>query len=141
MAKYQVTFGCGHTEQKELFGKVKERESRIAYWEEKGLCTDCYKAEQEAKRVRENAEAAQKAEAFGWANLQGSEKQVAWANTIRLNIMRQLEQILNQSDGAMKVRAHLNNKLESKWWIDNRQTDARLLAAKIAKEISLPVAN
>lgn len=40
--KYNVRFSCGHTETKELFGKVSERERRIAWWEQSGICTNCY---------------------------------------------------------------------------------------------------
>lgn len=42
MGKYKVTFSCGHTEEVELFGKIKERERKIEYWTENGLCSACY---------------------------------------------------------------------------------------------------
>lgn len=43
MAKYTVKFSCGHSEERELVGKVSERERKIAYWQEKGVCTACYR--------------------------------------------------------------------------------------------------
>lgn len=43
MAKYDVTFSCGHTETIELLGKEKNRRSKIEFFEEKGLCSECYK--------------------------------------------------------------------------------------------------
>ena len=43
MAKYEVNFSCGHTERIELFGKVSERERKIEYFEERGICSECYK--------------------------------------------------------------------------------------------------
>lgn len=43
MAKYQVTFSCGHTETINLGGKDKDRHRKIAYYEEHGLCSKCYK--------------------------------------------------------------------------------------------------
>lgn len=43
MAHYDVTFSCGHTERKELFGPTKDRERRIKYWEECGICTECWR--------------------------------------------------------------------------------------------------
>ena len=139
MAKYQVAFSCGHTEEKVLFGKVNERESRIEYWEKHGTCSECYKAQQEAKRNEENMRAARKAEINGRAKLTGSEKQVKWATTIRENIMGQLDQILNKSEGAIKIQAHLNGITEARFWIDNRsyQGAERDFGIKIAKEIGL----
>ena len=44
MAKYEVKFSCGHTQVIELFGKDKDRQRKIEYFEERGLCKDCYKA-------------------------------------------------------------------------------------------------
>lgn len=48
MAKYNVKFSCGHEETIDLFGPVKERESKIAYFEKRGLCRECYEKEQNA---------------------------------------------------------------------------------------------
>lgn len=44
MAKYIVNFSCGHTEPMYLFGKETERQRKIAWWEEQGMCTKCYRA-------------------------------------------------------------------------------------------------
>ncbi len=44
MAKYHVKFSCGHVQTVELFGKDKDRQRKIEYYEERGLCKDCYKA-------------------------------------------------------------------------------------------------
>lgn len=52
MAKYTVTYSCGHEGVVELFGKVAEREKKIAYFERSGLCCECYK-----KKMRETAKA------------------------------------------------------------------------------------
>ena len=49
MAKYEVKFSCGHIETIELCGKVSERESKIKYYEEHGICSECYKAQRQAK--------------------------------------------------------------------------------------------
>jgi hypothetical protein len=48
MAKYNVTFSCGHTESKELFGSERERRAKIEYWEKSGKCTECYEKEKYA---------------------------------------------------------------------------------------------
>lgn len=43
MAKYNITYSCGHEGCTELFGKVTERERKIKWYETKGLCPECYK--------------------------------------------------------------------------------------------------
>lgn len=42
MGKYNVNFSCGHTEEKELFGKITERTKKIEYWQNYGICSKCY---------------------------------------------------------------------------------------------------
>lgn len=39
--KYEVKFSCGHVHIVELTGKREERERKIKYYEEKGLCPEC----------------------------------------------------------------------------------------------------
>ena len=49
--KYDVDFSCGHNEVVQLFGKVRERERRIAYWECYGLCSKCYREQREIEKA------------------------------------------------------------------------------------------
>lgn len=41
--KYDIKFSCGHEHQIELFGKTSDRERKIAYFENFGVCPDCYR--------------------------------------------------------------------------------------------------
>ena len=50
MAKYDVIFSCGHEERIELLGAVKDRERKIEYFREQGLCSECYKKQRQAKQ-------------------------------------------------------------------------------------------
>lgn len=52
MAKYSITYSCGHEAVVELFGKVEERKKKIEYFEKNGLCRECYK-----KKMEETAKA------------------------------------------------------------------------------------
>lgn len=72
MAKYTVKFACGHEEVINLYGSHAERERKID-----GKCSECYKAEKKAEKETESSKIEDMPE------LQGSEKQVAWANDIR----------------------------------------------------------
>lgn len=51
MAKYTVTFSCGHEATIELFGKDADRKRKIAYLEESGICPECYAAAREAEKA------------------------------------------------------------------------------------------
>lgn len=51
MAKYEVKMSCGHIYTIELFGKTADRERKIKYLEESGVCPDCKRAEKNAERA------------------------------------------------------------------------------------------
>jgi hypothetical protein len=82
MAKYDVTYTCGHTGVIQLVGPGSKREWLLAREQEK-LCPDCFQEKLKADREKENAEAAEKNQAAGLPQLEGTEKQIAWAETIR----------------------------------------------------------
>lgn len=42
MAKYNITFSCGHEEERDMLGKSIDRERKVKYFEEEGLCSKCY---------------------------------------------------------------------------------------------------
>lgn len=48
--KYWVDFSCGHTEEIQLFGKVSERNRKIKYYEESGICSTCYREQKEIEK-------------------------------------------------------------------------------------------
>lgn len=118
MAKYTINHTCGHQVTVQLFGKYADRERRIAYLET-CECDECRKA-------KANAAAAAAKEERGLPDLTGSEKQIAWANTIREQAYKTLdcltpytdkEQVKTIVDGW---REKMNAQTQAKWWIDNR---------------------
>lgn len=80
MAKYEIKHICGHTETIALFGKHESRYARIEYLE-KQECLEC-------RRKREAEEAEKIGAGLELPELSGSEKQVAWANTIRAKVVQ-----------------------------------------------------
>lgn len=133
MAKYEVTFSCGHTDTVQLVGPVKERERKIKWFEESGLCPDCFRAQREAERKaleeerREETEAASaNAEAMGLPQLIGTEKQVAWAVRIRQKFVEDALMILSDEDTEDARRARrafhyiVDTVTSASEWIDNR---------------------
>ena len=81
--KYDVTYSCGHTGTVELYGKTSERESKIRWYETTAVCPECYKKQQEA--------AAETTTKYDLPELEGSEKQVAWAKKLMGSAITVLE--------------------------------------------------
>lgn len=131
MAKYDVTYSCGHTATVELYGKHSDRDNKIAWMEREGICPECYKRQQQAKRAAETAAA--KEANVGLPTLEGSEKQIAWAETIRAKFAAELNAKgfkfeMTETDAKLKnaLNATLYNT-SAKWWIDNRMLGAQSL--------------
>lgn len=81
--KYDVTYSCGHAGTVELYGKTSERESKIRWYETTAVCPECYKKQQEA--------AAETTTNYELPELEGSEKQVAWAKKLMESAITVLE--------------------------------------------------
>ena len=135
MAKYDITYICGHTGTVQLFGAEKDRQSKIE-WLQSINCPDCFKSAQ-----------ADDLTAFEQVNnlpeLIGSEKQIAWARTIRRLLIiqitelyektvamfpaakeklqpeqiAQVEQMLSETENLL---ANFINVAEARRWIDVR---------------------
>ena len=52
MAKYNVTYSCGHEGTVQLFGKADARDRKIKYYEEYGLCSECYKKQKQEENAK-----------------------------------------------------------------------------------------
>lgn len=116
MAKYNVTYRCGHQETVQLFGKYNDRYNKIAYYE----TIDC-----------PSCRAASKAAAAKEMGLTGSDKQVAWAMDIRKGFMSvraefdKMVSLRGLADNpkimaAVEALNEIAGKTDSKFWIDNR---------------------
>ena len=49
--KYTVNFSCGHEEVRDLVGPTKERMRKIKYWEERGVCSSCWREMQDEENA------------------------------------------------------------------------------------------
>ena len=82
MAKYFGTFSCGCEGHVNIIGPGKYREWKIENAFSK-LCPECFKKEKEAERIKANEEALIKAKEMELPDLEGTEKQIAWAIKLR----------------------------------------------------------
>ena len=92
MSKYDITYECGHDGRVTIIGSKRTRE-QIAERESRKLCPECYSAKLAADRAAASAAAADQAKAAGLPALTGSEKQIAWAETIRAKAVAQLDKL------------------------------------------------
>ena len=136
MAWYTINYTCGHSDREQLYGKETERQKHIAWAERNKMCPQCYRAEQD--RQRATALETAKAESSGLPTLAGSEKQIAWAMTIRAAAKAKLETAVGLYSKAWSDRpeartaehpapedvaafaARVLRQTEAKYWIDNR---------------------
>jgi len=82
MPTYNVTYVCGHEGQIEVTGDKRLREWKICN-AERDLCPDCYRK----KKFEESKAILTEAQTLGLPELTGTEKQVAWAASIRKAIL------------------------------------------------------
>lgn len=83
MAWYDITYSCGHTGREQFYGRKSARERRIAYLEQSGHCPDCFERVRTERREAANSDAQRWAAENNLPVLTGTEKQCAWAETIR----------------------------------------------------------
>lgn len=140
MAKYDVSHTCGHEATHTIFGKGSFREWKLKRLAEEP-CFDCQMA------VR-NEHAAAKSEELALPALTGSDKQIAWATTLRVEKLAEARTYIsdllargreNGHDVAEatieleKLLVRLEHQTEAKFWIDNRHDSARYFLARMQK--------
>ena len=92
MAKYDITYSCGHSATIQLYGKNEEREKKIKWFESEGLCPDCYREYKREEDARKAAEILQTT-AIKLPEITGkSEKQIKFANDKRNEAITRLKE-------------------------------------------------
>ncbi|WP_142415388.1 hypothetical protein [Hathewaya massiliensis] len=168
MAWYYGTFSCGHEGRVDIIGPVKDRE-----WKKENafskMCPDCYEKYLQQERERKQLEAEEKAKEMELPDLTGTPKQVAWANTIRQEFIDKVNKIdenelkryerlsgelhgLKESEVKCIIDYMLLNKIDAKYWIENRgkviqlivterknaiKTEEKVIEQKQEKEVKL----
>lgn len=141
---------CGHDVT--VVGRNRKDADRYAiYCQKRGdLCDKCKRAEWQI----ENERAVANSQAIGLPTLDGSEKQVAWASKIRLQMLPEIDAekekietdifasaaFLSTSarteitDGLALIASEMRGETVAGWWIDNRDKNtAYLIEAQWSK--------
>lgn len=124
MAWYYGTFSCGHEGRTNIIGTEKDREwkKERAFNE---LCPECYKKKLEEERKQASMEAAEKSSEMELPELTGTEKQIAWANTLRMQVIENYEQQQKKFDERIRKAKELLKKNEENG-VPNKYTLADL---------------
>ncbi|SEF86587.1 hypothetical protein [Parabacteroides chinchillae] len=135
MAKYTITCKCGHEITVNIVGKVSEREGKAEYLAGR-LCPECYKKEKElsAKELVQ--------EDMNLPELNGSDKQVSWATSIRTKFIETAEELYTKAPDSNKekirqvidlYKSDMLKNTSSSFWIDKRYD---LSLTDVAREAS-----
>lgn len=108
MAKYTIKHTCGHTQVHDLFGPHVQRDRKIKY-ETGCICDACYRTQ---KIAAEQAAAAKLEAEITLPELTGSEKQIAWAKSIRAKMIADGPINPEYKDALVKT--------DSRWFIERR---------------------
>lgn len=123
MAKYTVNHSCGHTEEHNIVGtNVHGERDRKIEWLQSQVCSECYKAQKATERA-EAAAAAAKQNA-NMPKLEGSEKQIAWAEQIRAKVLTPAIMTATPKADApaevVEALESIKNETSASWWIDHK---------------------
>jgi hypothetical protein len=139
MAWNEINYSCGHSDRIQMYGPTSGRE-RKKEWMERGICPDCYRKQKKEEREKASQVAAEQAKKSGLPALAGSERQIAWADTIRKNALASAQNNVLSRDvfatlpvekressrGVFEVVRTARDRLETEtsatWWIDNRDS-------------------
>ena len=110
----------------------------VEYYDE---CDDCTKKRLDAKHAEEAAEAAKMAEEIGLPALEGSTKQIQWAESIRADLYKDWQEYEDsrrqrfergrltqeQLDNVIITSKYIFGQTSASWWIDHKGYEARAM--------------
>lgn len=155
-----IQHACGHTVLHPFYGDDDYSWSDRAAQLAESSCRLCMVAEQQKERDQKALEARLYSQKRGLPPLEGSDKQVAWAETVRLNAFGAIDKVLQwvaevndraeEEDpdhwytvkhGINRSIEYLEEQVEAKWWIDHRHgivnnlDGGRALLSSVAQEM------
>ena len=155
MAKATVTCTCCECGKSFAASKILASRDQANNWEEWAKsniieCDECKEKARQAEREEANKKAAESAKEFELPELTGSEKQVAWANTIRVGYYTEYSKVV---DGYTKLTKEqqakcneefeqfnkivdyvFSNKNSASFWIEHRGVNIRAIVRELESE-------
>lgn len=148
MAWHTITHSCGHEDRHQLYGP-----GRTRTWRAERLADEPCEACKTAAREAENAAAAAANREAGLPALTGTEKQIAWAETIRAHKLDILARVLSGELTGYALAAYwdgielddpdlplaidaLQSQSAAHWWIDHRDRKVSALLELVARDLA-----
>ena len=130
-----ITHACGHEQAHSLTGFTSQQE-RKARWLRTTTCRTCFIAEKRSEQADAAAQDSAAVAHLDLPALTGSDRQIAWALTIRAKRMASVVALRAVVAGSDHRACLLVT--DAKWWIDHRGlSDADLLAkAKLQANVA-----
>jgi len=145
---WDIDHACGHTSRTDLSARAADQRAGYARWLAKRQCADCFRdshqrdaketaAWLEAKRAAELSEANEWQERFRMPPLDGPERAIGWASTVRHQLMTAAytalvsEGDLDEADWQ-ELEDQARTVTRAGWWIDQREADASDLPELLA---------
>lgn len=123
---HTITHACGHVQIHHVLGFTQQQLRKVARLEI-APCATCRQAARQANSKAASTEQITALKDFPLANLSGSPRQVAWAETIRVTRLSSL--LADREDGTPEACGACAAITEAKWWIDHRDLPLADLAA------------
>lgn len=128
--EHRIAHACGH-EQAHYIPGFASQQARKARWLRTTKCRACFAADKRSEHADLGATASAAIAHMELPALVGSERQIAWAATIRAKRLAVLI-AAGRPDAAGDQACH--HVTDAKWWIDHRDvSDADLLAKAAAQ--------
>lgn len=155
MAKGRVECTCCECGKSFAASRILASRDQANSWEEWAKsniiqCDDCREKEREEEKAAANAKAAEAAKELELPELTGTEKQISWANTIRVAYFKSYSKIVAKYSellsserqqcevefkSFLEVAEHLfATKTSASFWIENRDLTIRLVVHEHEKE-------
>jgi len=129
-----------NSEFKVNFFGISKRDQEWRIKNQTWTCDSCF----EKEKNKANIEATKEAESMGLPELIGTEKQIKWAETLRIKIVKKIGIILNDlSNGIPKDRLKkaiviIYGETKASYWIDNRSNNVHSIVCNTLKKIKSP---
>lgn len=123
---------CGETYRVQMYGKHRDREWKVNNWS--GYCDECklkHKEENERQKLIQSPKDKEEAKSQGLPELEGSPKQIQWAETLRVSRIEFIKVLIGKAleENCIEYAEWLKMKIEStkkqtsaKWFIDYRDS-------------------
>ncbi|WP_242154828.1 hypothetical protein [Sphingomonas sp. BAUL-RG-20F-R05-02] len=124
--EHRIAHACGHEQAHYLSGFASQMDRKAA-WLKTTKCKSCFVAEKRTEQADAAAGDSAAIAHLALSPLIGSDRQIAWASTIRAKRLAAMISATSPGDPA-DYRACLH-VTDAKWWIDHRElSDAGLIA-------------